>query len=227
MILSDNIKLYDIICRIVLIINLTFAGISLAGCSTKQTYLYSDNRDSAEGASDILSDNSSDELGTEDVTFTGDCTSEEIDNSRCAVYVCGAVSLPGVYYLDSHDIKQDAVIAAGGMTEKAAYDYVNLAEGITDGERIYIPYQDDIESGIYSPEDNNYGYDNNSSDKVNINSASRDELMTLTGIGGGKADAIIAYREDNGKFSQIEDVKKVPGIKDATFNSIKDHIVVD
>ena len=51
--------------------------------------------------------------------------------------------------------------------------------------------------------------------------------MTLTGIGGGKADAIITYREDNGKFSQIEDVMKVPGIKDATFNSIKDHIVVD
>ncbi len=219
MILSDKIKLYDIICRIVLIINLTFAGISLAGCSTKQTYLYSDSRDSAEGTSD--------ESGTEDVTFTDDCTGEEIDNSRCAVYVCGAVSSPGVYYLDSDDIKQDAVMAAGGMTEKAAYDYVNLAEGNTDGERIYIPYQDDIEAGIYSPEDNNYGYDNNSSDKVNINSASRDELMTLTGIGGGKADAIITYREDNGKFSQIEDVMKVPGIKDATFNSIKDHIVVD
>lgn len=227
MILSDKIKLYDIICRIVLVINLTFAVISLVGCGTKQTYLYSDSRDSAEGTSDIPSDNSSDESGTEDVTFSENYTCEEVDNSRCAVYVCGAVSSPGVYYLDSDDIKQEAVMAAGGMTEKAAYDYVNLAEGITDGERIYIPYKDDIEAGIYSPEDNNYGYDNNSSGKVNINSASRDELMTLTGIGGGKADAIITYREDNGKFSQIEDVMKVPGIKDATFNSIKDHIVVD
>lgn len=197
-------KLYKITVLIVLSILSFVASVSLSGCREKKTYIYQ--------AEDAVDDIEADIMMTE----------EHTEQSVCAVYVCGAVRSSGVYYLDSSCLKQDAVNAAGGMTAAAASDYVNLAEHITDGERIYIPYEEEIEGDnvdISGVED--------ADGRVNINTASRDELMTLSGIGGGKADAIIAYREENGNFLQIEDIMKVQGIKEATFNNIRDYIVVD
>ena len=147
-------------------------------------------------------------------------TTAELSDNKVAVYVCGAVVSPGVYYLPIDAIKQDALEAADGFCEGAATTYVNLAEKIKEGEQIYFPYEEEL-SGGYSL------LDAEGSDKVNINRATKDELMTLPGIGESKAEAIISYREEHGAFQSIEEITSIPGIKEGIYDNIKDYIVVD
>ncbi len=168
-------------------------------------------------------------------TENGIATADEISSSESdeikhsvAVYVCGAVVSPGVYYLDADSIKQDAVMCAGGFAEGACEEYINLAEHIKDGEQIYIPYDEELSAG-YSPiYDNVSGYPSTDKEgKLNINLAGKDELMSLSGIGEARAAAIIQYRQEHGAFKSIEEIKNISGIKDSVFNDIKDYITVD
>ena len=158
----------------------------------------------------------SDEYGVDIATGV-----DAIAGNQVAVYVCGAVAYPGVYYLAADSIKEEALVAAGGFVDGAASTYVNLAEKIREGERIYFPYEEEL--GVdYSPISGI-----TSDGKVNINTATLDELMTLPGVGESKACSIIEYRQDNGSFEDIEDIKNIPGIKDGIYNNIKDYIVVN
>ena len=173
---------------------------------------------------------------------------QEIKEIR--VYVCGAVKSPGVYPLLPDRRLVDAVDAAGGFTEEAGTDYLNLAAVLSDGQKIYVPTLQEVESAIEngtvnavvnitsnSPTDistdsivdqsNEPSFSADNSDgKVDINSADMTELMTLPGIGQQKAEKIIAYREANGGFSRIEDIMLVGGIKEGLFNRVKDRICV-
>ena len=108
---------------------------------------------------------------------------------------------------------------AGGMTEEAAAYALNLARIAVDGEQIYVPDAEEIQGqSILSGS----GYEK----KVNINTASMEELMTLTGIGEAKAESIIRYREENGGFQSIEDLMEIGGIKEGVFEKIKDDITI-
>ena len=140
---------------------------------------------------------------------------------RVCVHVCGSVSVPGVYYLDEGSRIHEAVALAGGLTEDAAGDAINLAEVVTDGEKIYIPSRKDVAEGFTEETS-----DNAADGRININTASREELKTLPGIGDLKAEAIIAYREEFGDFASVEDIKNVSGIKDGSYERIKDFIKV-
>ena len=131
-----------------------------------------------------------------------------------------------------------AVDAAGGFTEDADKDYVNLAYPIQDGLKLQIPTLEDVKEAVKSESPSVPDYDFNmesvqtsgGADKgtsiININTATAEELMTLPGIGKGIAGKIIDYRTENGKFAAIEDIMKVSGIKDKLFSKIKDHITV-
>lgn len=143
-----------------------------------------------------------------------------------AVYICGAVRHPGVYNFVMGKRLCDAVKAAGGFKKSAARSAVNLAKRLVDSEQIIIPTKKQITSD--SDKSLESSYEVVPSDKdglVNINTASKEELMTLSGIGESKADAVIKYRLSN-KFNSIEDIKNVAGIKDGVFNQIKDQITV-
>ena len=191
------------------------------GCGSKTVYYQNDNV--PEDADDGLT-----VLDTESDEKTAYYDTSEEKNVNYAVYVCGAVKNPGVYYLEEGAIKQDALTAAGGFAEGAAESYVNLAGRIADGERIYFPYLDELSDEIsFDEEDSESGNDDSMDDgKVNLNTATKEQLMTLPGIGESKAEAIIKYREEYGKFTSVEDVKKVNGIKDGVYNKIKDYAVV-
>ncbi|MCM1287642.1 MAG: ComEA family DNA-binding protein [Clostridium sp.] len=139
-----------------------------------------------------------------------------------AVYVCGAVKCPDVYMLQEGAIKRDALLAAGGFDAGAATDYVNLAEAVKNGEKIYFPYEEELESGIFVSGTETDG----SEGLININTADKDVLMTLPGIGEKRAQDILDYREQHGGFSSIEDIKNVKGIKESIYNNIKDIICV-
>ncbi|MCL7455459.1 MAG: helix-hairpin-helix domain-containing protein, partial [Anaerolineae bacterium] len=135
------------------------------------------------------------------------------------VYVSGAVRQPDVYFLVADSIVKDAVVAAGGATEDADLDRINLALPIADGQHVYVPRlgEEDPPAGLPAAP-------RSSSGRVNINLADSDALESLPGIGPSLAQRILAYREANGRFIQSEDIMKVPGIGPATFEKIRELI---
>ncbi len=124
------------------------------------------------------------------------------------VDVCGAVNVPGVYELSENARVCDAIEAAGGLTEDAAREAVNMARTLSDGEQIFVASK--AESSL--------------SDKLNINTATLEELCSLPGLGEAKAQAIIDYRLQHGSFQNLEDLMKVPGIKEGLYQKIREMI---
>lgn len=137
------------------------------------------------------------------------------------VYVSGAVHQPDVYELPAGCIVKDAVEAAGGPTDSADLDGVNLAVELRDQQQVYVPRRGETVPML--PSSAGVGA---VSGPVNINIAIAAELETLPGIGPKTADAIVEYREANGPFQTIEDIMDVPGIGEGTFEKIKDGITV-
>ena len=163
----------------------------------------------------------------------GEDTEENVVPAKIMVHVTGRVKDQGVVLLDEGSRIVDAIEAAGGETDDADLAKLNLAYVLNDGEKIYVPSKaeqnQEIEYVTTSSGDTaSSGGDSMSSNSsiININTAGQAELMELPGIGESIANKIIAYREENGKFKTIEDIKNVPGIGDSKFANIKDMIKV-
>lgn len=169
---------------------------------------------------------------------------KEMQQAMIYVDVCGAVANPGVFQLAAGSRVFQAIEAAGGYLPEAALTCVNRAGVLTDGQQLYILTQEEMErqgldpaemSGVSDGQMNgSAGTGQNTEmtaqvqqdNRININTADEAQLTTLTGIGATRAQAIIAYREENGPFAAIEDIMNVQGIKEGTFAKIKDEIVV-
>ena len=142
------------------------------------------------------------------------------------VDIKGEIDSPGVYQLKEGSRIIDVIEKAGGLLTEADTTSVNFAQLVTDQMVIYIPKE-----GEENPinQINMSGNENSSSQddkQIDINKAEKEELMLLNGIGSSKADSIIAYREEQGLFQTIEEIKNVSGIGDATFEKLKDAITV-
>ena len=150
-----------------------------------------------------------------------------LKDKKIAVDIKGEVKKPGVYYVNDGSIILDLINEAGGTTNKANLDSINRAQKLKENECIVIPNIDDVNNDVMVA---TKGLTNNSSkkedDKVNINTADVNELNKLNGVGPSKANAIIKYREENGSFKSIEDIKNVSGFGEATFEKIKDSISI-
>ena len=141
------------------------------------------------------------------------------------VHICGAVNKPDVYEINQNTRLYELVKLAGGFTNDAANDYINQATILNDGQQVYIPTKKEVEDlDFQSPINESV---ETASEKININKASKEELMTLTGIGESKANSIIDYRQKNGNFKKIEEIMNISGIKDSVFSKISDDITVD
>ena len=168
---------------------------------------------------------------------------EEIPQ-KIFVDVCGAVVNPGVYELDVGSRIFQALDAAGGYLPEAAEEYLNRARELSDGQQIYVPTREEIETdleclSVKAPEGIQPAQEEGaapagsgnapenawiSDEKIDLNTADASLLATLSGIGQSKAEAIIAYRQEHGGFSSIEEIMNVEGIKEGTFSKIKDKI---
>ena len=150
---------------------------------------------------------------------------QEVETPQIAVYVSGAVKNPAVVKFSSREDLRlvDAVNAAGGMTELADSEIVNLAEPLRDGQHIHIPTKE-----IYFREISARSNEKNSAtgDLININTADEKELQKIKGVGLALAGRIIEYRENNGAFKSIDEIKKVRGIGEKTFEKMRDQIKV-
>ena len=147
------------------------------------------------------------------------------------VDVCGAVRNPGVYRIEAGSRVFQVLEQAGGCTEEASLETVNQADLLSDGQKIRIYTREEAEQMGDDLRDESQGMETDSqttSDgRVDINRAGKEELMTLTGIGETRAQAILAYRESHGKFSSVEELMQVEGIKEKTYEKLKDQIRIN
>ena len=159
--------------------------------------------------------------GAEVVEGKTEAQTEVQETSTIFVDIGGAVNTPMLAELPENSRVEDAIRAAGGLTEDADLSGINRAEFLEDGEKVYIPSLE---------EDNGDGADfskwEESSGKVNINTADSTTLQTLKGVGPATAEKIIDYRSDNGSFRRPEDLKNVSGIGDKTYEKLKDYITI-
>ena len=154
----------------------------------------------------------------------------EKDKSKVTVDVKGAVVKPGVYTLKASARVTDAIQEAGGMTEDADAKSVNLAASLSDEEVIYVANKDENVSVLGQSGNGQVsekgGQALSKDGKINLNTATSEELQTISGIGAKRAEDIIAYRESHGGFQSVDDLKNVSGIGDKTLDKIRESIYV-
>ena len=210
----------------------------LCGCNHRDTeYKLSDSTDGS--TAETVSENQKevDEEQTVSGKSAGETTGipekreaqEAAPEETVQIYICGAVVSPGVYTLPGGSRVVQAVEAAGGFLPDAEEKILNLARKIEDGEQITVWTREEAENMeiTETPQQNTGGTEQASgSGKVNLNTAGKEELMTLSGIGESRADAIIAYREANGPFGSIEEIMNIEGIKEKMFEKIRGSIEV-
>ena len=188
----------------------------------------------------IPTEMATEEISTEAMQTTAPVAGTDLaKEQKIVVHVCGAVRVPGVYELKTDSRIMDAVEAAGGFTEDADTEYVNLATVLADGNKVRIPTRDEVtqmsqmgpeqgDTGVITSQDT--GNTGNTGDLgsslVNINTADEALLCALPGIGSTRAQSIINYRLEHGSFSKIEDIMQVSGIKESSFQKIKEYITV-
>lgn len=152
---------------------------------------------------------------------------DENNNTNIKVYITGEVKNQGVIELEEGARIADAIEKAGGKTEQANLKNVNLAYQLEDGQKIYIPNINDIETEVIDDGASGIVADTTAAQGIiNINKADENELQSLNGIGESLASSIVEYRKENGKFETIEDLKNVPGIGESKFENIKAYIKV-
>ena len=197
-------------------------------------YIYSENTNflSIQEQNLEIDEQELENSNTEDKNTTGETKEESV----IVVHVSGAVNQPGIVELSENSRIADAIEKAGGLKEEACIDEINLAYVLEDGIKIHIPTMEEQKENNNVENNNLYITDesktiekNNNpqkTGKININTATQEELETLPGIGPTTSLKIINYRNENGKFKSIEDIKEVSGIGESKFNTIKDMISI-
>lgn len=175
-------------------------------------------------------------------TSASNAADEKPSPVQVCVFVSGEVAHPAIYYLDEGSRVADAVTAAGGFTDDAATDALNLARTVVDGEQVAVPSraaaqvsQEAVSSSGGSAAGSASGSPvggaassgaASQGARVNINTADVATLQTLNGVGEATAKKIVADREANGPYKTIEDLKRVSGIGDKKFENLRDSICV-
>lgn len=222
----------------------------LSGCSVQQSGRDEELTELTDRVSEEVPEEEPDEEFIEGTKEEGGQESAEYtaepakDTEEIYVHVCGQVQNPGVYLLPAKSRMFEAIDAAGGLLADAADELLNQAAQVKDGQQIYVPSREEAMQGMASQNMSNSGEGGQGisnpaalasqpaadlaadDGKVNLNIASKEQLMTLSGIGEAKASSIIAYREAHGGFKRIEELMEVEGIKEGVFNKVKDQIKV-
>lgn len=176
--------------------------------------------DSADGKADKASEAGAD---------AGACDTAK---TSCYVHICGAVRYPGVYEVPEGSRLYEVIVLAGGLRADACDHLVNQAQTVADGMQVYIPTVQEAQDG-FSGEDLSFGTEGQTGreaesrdTRIDLNRATKEQLMTLPGVGETRAQAIIAYRETHGRFETIEELMEVSGIKQGVYDRLKELIKV-
>jgi len=160
--------------------------------------------------------------------FEEEAIEDKNKGGNIVVYVNGEIKNPGVYTLKENSRVENVIKAAGGFTEKADKEKINLAKKLKDEDYILISKRVDELSNNTSNKETKPKEEPSSKepDKVNLNTATKEELKTIPGVGDVTAQRIVDYREEKGSFSSIEELKNVERIGDKTFEKIKEYVDV-
>ncbi|MBO0428003.1 helix-hairpin-helix domain-containing protein [Vagococcus fluvialis] len=169
-----------------------------------------------------------DVLLTDTTDLIAETEKENNDVVKMYVDIKGAVKLPGMYEVTSDMRVLNVIDMAGGLKETADDSQVNFSQRIEDQMVIYIPVEGEelSETVIAGTNSNTANISMDEEGKVNLNQATKEELMTLSGVGEKKAEKIIEYREENGSFKTIEDLKNVNGFGEKSFESLEKYISI-
>ncbi len=200
---------------------MSVAALFLWGCEfSKEVVL--------EHEAQIMSDNPSEETESvnvgEEQIFSDEDETGDVEVVQIYIYVCGQVNNPGVYIADSDARVYQAIDLAGGVTDEADVSAINQAQRLHDGQMIYVPKEGEtvtsLKNGTFQAGESSFN------EMININTAGLEDLMSLPGIGEGKAQKILEYRQENGSFHTTEEIMNVEGIKEGTYTKFKDKITV-
>ena len=231
-----------------------FISCVLTGCSRRDDLFQEGSQEMADEEESQITDQetANTQVPVSEAAITESAVLAEVSQEPEEIYVdvSGAVVSPGVYCLDAGRRIFQAIEAAGGCTTEAAPACLNQAAELSDGQKVYVPTVQEAEdvaagngaggnagnlwdlgtqSSVTGQTSEGTGQvsEDTGTGKVNINTADKELLTTLPGVGNSKADAILAYRQDQGGFSSIEEIMNVEGIKEGVFARIKDRISVD
>jgi competence protein ComEA len=146
------------------------------------------------------------------------------------VHLSGEVERPDVYDLPPGAILQDAIVAAGGLTDAAAADAINLALPLSSGMHVHVPALEEVDSQPAFVERSGsvtIPLDGPAGELINLNTASSDQLEQLPGIGPATAQKIIEFRQANGPFAAVEELQNVSGIGPSKMEQVRDLVTVD
>ncbi|WP_288393991.1 helix-hairpin-helix domain-containing protein [uncultured Vagococcus sp.] len=165
---------------------------------------------------------------TDTTDLIAETEKENNDVIKMYVDIKGAVKLPGMYEVTSDMRVLNVIDMAGGLKETADDSQVNFSQRIEDQMVIYIPVEGEelSETVIAGTNSNTANISKDEDGKINLNQATKEELMTLSGVGEKKAEKIIEYREENGSFKTIEDLKNVNGFGEKSFESLEKYISI-
>lgn len=153
---------------------------------------------------------------------TKEKTGETAGEQTCAVHVAGAVNAPGVVYISPKARVHEAIEAAGGLREDADGDSLNQAETVKDGQKILVLTKEEA-----AQERSSLAEGTAAGGKVRLNTATKEQLMTLPGIGESKAEAILSWRKEHGSFSSVDDLSRISGIKEGVISKFRDRVTVE
>lgn len=198
--------------------------IALVVISTIGLYLYKESKGNNENIN--MEENTENEEILEERSFNDIEENQEV-KGKIVVHITGEVENQGVVELRENSRIVDAIEAAGGETENADLNRLNLAYILSDGDKIYVPNKNEkeIENENGYMETENTSLKENEI-KINLNTATIEDLVKLPGIGESTAKKIIEYRNKNGKIKVKEELKNIPGIGDSKFDKIKEKIIV-
>ena len=234
-------RTFSLMLEVNIVISAALAALLMCGCARKEQKVFTDtvyssgsSAHSVEGGAGEDSNYAREDGSSVGKEYTdpantaqsGGTARTENEDSTICVFVCGAVNREGVYELPERSRVIDAVEAAGGYSDDADRTYVNQAEYVYDTQRVEIPTQEEGQLlREYDPsksEDN----DSQSDGRIDLNTADKQDLMTLPGIGESKAERILEYRQIHGRFSSTEELMNVSGIGSGVYEKIKEYIKV-
>lgn len=184
------------------------AMLCLCGCGTKSYLQTEETEDVSEAVASQQAE-------------ANEADGSEASSAQLYVQVSGAVVCPGVYAFPEGSRVYEAIARAGGLTEDAYDVELNQAQLLTDGQKIYVPV---VGEAVTVSQNGSAGLSDDG--RININTATVEELMTLTGIGETRAKSIVAYRDAHGPFAAPEDLQQVSGIGESTYRKIADAITI-
>ena len=234
-------RTFSLMLEVNIVISAVLAALLMCGCGRKEQKVFTDTvyasgSNTYSAAEEAGEDPNSvhKEAGKAGQEYTdpvntalsGDASRSENEDSTICVFVCGAVNREGVYELPGGSRVIDAVEAAGGYSDDADRTYVNQAEYVYDTQRVEIPTQE--EGQLLREYDSSESEDGGSQSdgRIDLNTADKQDLMTLPGIGESKAERILEYRQIHGRFSSTEELMNVSGIGSGVYEKIKEYIKV-